>query len=102
MASRLSLHEELKILLGTNNVYYQPPEASLIRYPCVIYHKSNIDTAPANDNLYLKDNQYELIVIDTNPDTNIPDKILEHFSMCSFNRSYRSENLNHYAITLYY
>ena len=102
MASRLNLHEELCALLSSRNVYYQPPESLKMVYPCVRYSLGGIDSKRADDGIYNSRNRYELIVIDQNPDSDIPNKILNHFQMCRFDRKYVSNNLNHYVITLYY
>lgn len=102
MASRLDLHEELCEILGTRNVYFQPPESVKLIYPCIVYSMSGVFKLNANNRLYKSRNSYEVIVIDHDPDTDIFDLILEHFPMCRFDRSYVADNLNHYALTLYY
>lgn len=107
MASRLELHDEFIGLLGTKNetvsrVYFQPPESKKLTYPCIVYSKAGVKTVKADDRLYRGVNQYTVTVIDLNPDTVIPDLILEHFPMCSFDRAFPSDNLNHYVLTLYY
>lgn len=102
MASRLKLHEELCELLGNENVYYNPPESLKMSYPCIRYNLSGMDHKHANDRIYNSTNRYELIVIDHDPDSDIPNRILSHFQMCRFDRKYVSNNLNHFAITIYY
>lgn len=102
MARRLKLHEELCDVLGNRNVYYQPPSSVLLKYPCIKYTKSGIDRKRADNQLYKKVDRYELIVIVSDPDSDIGDKILAHFPMCSFDRWYPANNLNHYVYTLYY
>ena len=100
MASRLQLHEELCALLGSKNVYFQPPRS--MQYPCIKYSRSGIDQRRANDGLYKKTNKYELIVIDYDPESEIPEKILAYFPMCGFDRGYIADNLNHFVLTLYF
>lgn len=102
MASRLDLHEELCDVLGTRNVYFQPPESVKLVYPCIVYSTSGVFKLNANNRLYKSRNSYEVIVIDHDPDTDIFDRILAHFPMSRFDRSYTSDNLNHYVLTLYY
>lgn len=102
MASRLQLHEELCELLGSRNVYYQSPESVKMSYPAIRYSKTGVNTNNANDKIYKSMNQYNVIVIDPDPDSEIPDKILNHFQMCRYDRGYTSNNLNHDALTLYY
>ena len=102
MASRLNLHEELCEILGTRNVYYSPPTSVKMNYPAIKYSRSGIDTKRANGKIYASTNRYEVIYIDKNPDSSIPDTILQHFPMCSYEREYPTDNLNHTVLTLYY
>ena len=102
MGSRLDLQTLLEEVLGSGNVYFQPPESIKLSYPCIVYSRFSIDKMNANDSLYKKTNGYEVIVIDRDPDSDISDRILEHFSMCRFDREYTTENLYHNSLTLYY
>ena len=102
MASRLNLHEELCTLLGTRNVYFNPPESVKLKYPCVVYSREGIDKLNANDAAYKSTNRYTITYIDSNPDSDFPDLLLRHFPMCSFDRSFPSDNLSHNTFTLYY
>ena len=102
MASRLELHEELCEALGSRNVYFQPPESVKMKYDAIRYSLGGKDIKRANNRMYLFTNQYDGVVITTNPDTTIPDTILSHFEMCSFGSPYTADNLNHYPFTLYY
>lgn len=101
MASRLKLQAKLEELLGSKNVYYQPPETVKMTYPAIRYSKSRIETRKAEDSIYLKNTRYEVIVIDPRPDNPVIDKLLE-LPHCSYDRHYKSDNLNHDALTLYY
>lgn len=101
-ASRLKLREELRNVLEIENTYYQPPASLKMNYPCVRYRKTGVGTFKADDRNYKRTNEYELIVIDADPDTDIPDRILEHFPMCRLTRVYTADNLNHFVLTLYY
>lgn len=107
MASRLELHDEFIDILGSRNeqesrVYFQPPASKLMKYPCIRYSKVSPSVQRANNKIYKNTNCYEVMVIDTNPDSNIPDKILNHFQMCRWDRTYTADNLNHTVLTLYY
>ena len=102
MASRLELHEELCNILGSRNVYYDPPESVKMNYPAIRYSLSGIDHLRANNKIYKNTNQYSITVIDEDADSDIHNRILAHFPMCSFGRSYPSENLSHFTLTLYY
>lgn len=101
MDRRLELHEKLCELLGSRNVYYQPPETQKMVYPAIRYSKSDIDGRYADDRTYKKMTRYEIIVIDKKPDNPVIEQLLE-FPYCSYDRHYVSENLNHDSLTLYY
>ena len=101
MASRLQLHTELEELLGSKNVYYQPPASVRMKYPAIIYSRSNIDNLHANDNVYMQSHSYELIVIDEDPDSEIVEKV-SRLPACQFDRHYTADNLNHDVFTIYY
>ena len=101
MASRLKLQNELEELLGSENVYFQPPSSVKMKYPAIKYSLSNIEIKHADDTSYNNKRVYELILIDSNPDSEFVDKLLQ-LPYCSFDRFYPSDNLNHYTFTLYY
>lgn len=107
MASRLQLHNEFIRILGTryhkvSRVYFQAPEKNKMEYPCIKYSLSGMDTKRADDAVYLGTKRYEIIVIDYDSDSEIPDKILANFPMCSFDRQYVADGLYHTVLTLYY
>ena len=102
MADRLELQSLLEELLGSRNVYYMPPEGLKMQYDAIRYSLGGKNVNHANNKIYRSTNQYDGVVITRNPDTNIPDKLLAHFEMCSLGRPYTADNLNHYPFTLYY
>ena len=101
MASRLKLQNLLESILGSRNVYYQPPESIKIKYPAIIYSRNNIDNNFADDIVYMQNHTYQIIVIDANPDSEIVNKISK-LPMCRYNRHYTSDNLNHDVFILNY
>lgn len=102
MADRATLHDELYLILGSRNVYFNPPESVRMQYDAIRYNLSGKDLKHANNKVYRITNKYEGVVITRDPDTTIPDELLSHFEMCSFGRPYVADNLNHYPFTLYY
>lgn len=102
MGSRLELQAELEGVLGSRNVYFDPPESVKMQYDAIRYKLSDKDLKRANNKIYKKTNQYEGVVITRDPDSTILDAILEHFSMCRPGRPYTADNLHHYPFTLYY
>lgn len=101
MASRLELQNKLEELLGSRNVYYQPPENLKMEYPCIRYSRDGIDTKHADNVKYINTNLYQIIVISKKPDHEVIQKILD-LPLSSFVDHYAKDNLNHDIINLYY
>ena len=99
--NRLLLHEELCSVLGSRNVYFQPPENMKLKYPAIIYSRSDIDQLHANNNSYIRNHAYQIILVDPDPDSETVESILD-LPMCRFDRHYVSDNLNHDVFTIYY
>lgn len=102
MASRLNLQTELEMILGSRNVYFQPPESVKMKYDAIRYSLGGKNLLHADNRIYRITNRYDGVVITYDPDSKIPDAILEHFKMCSFGSPYTKDNLNHFPFTLYY
>lgn len=83
------------------HVYYQPPANIMIAYPCIVYSMSNIDTKFADNIPYMRQKQYNLTVIDKDPDSMIVDKV-SHLPRCTFDRMYIADNLYHWTFSIYY
>ena len=101
MSSRLDLHTILCEILGSRNVYFQPPSSVRMQYPAIVYSRKDIEKRSANDGVYRKLPSYEVILVDKNPDSPFVEKILD-LPYCSFDRHYESDNLNHDVFTIYH
>lgn len=101
MGSRLDLQNLLEFVLGSRNVYYQPPESVKIKYPAIIYRRNDIDNNFADDIVYMQNYTYQIIVIDADPDSEIVDRVSK-LPMCRYDRHYTSDNLNHDIFILNY
>ena len=99
---RLALHSKLCELLGTRNVYFQPPESVRMKYPAIRYKLTSGNTRYADNGVYNYQRRYEVTVIEKNPDVPWDEKMLNAFQHCSFERAYAAENLNHWQFSLYY
>lgn len=102
MASRLNLHEEFCDILANRNAYFNPPESLKMDFPGIRYSLSGKNINRANDKNYKSINKYQVILIDYDPESIYVDKIMNRFQMCSFDRWYTSNNLNHFVFTIYY
>jgi hypothetical protein len=101
MSSRLQLQTLLEEILGSRNVYFQPPASISIKYPAIVYSLDNIENSFADDGVYNSQRKYSITVIDGDPDTLIIDKI-NSLPRCRFDRHFKFENLNHYVFTIIY
>ena len=101
MASRLDLQDKLEELNENRNVYFQPPSNIQMNYPAIKYEIDRIDTKFANDSSYIRNKRYTITVISKNAKPEIIDKLLD-LPMCAFDRSYQSDNLNHFVFTIYW
>lgn len=101
MNHRLELHELLCEALGSRNVYFQPPESIKMKYPAIVYSRNRIVDNHANDEIYKRSLAYSITVIDDDPDSEIVERV-SRLPLCSFDRHFTSENLNHDVFTIYY
>ncbi len=92
--SRRELHALLVEILGSRNVYFQPPESLKIQYPCIVYERSDIRNTDASNSVYLQHYTYQITVIDPDPDSDIPQKLSKRIE-CRFLRHFASNGLNH-------
>jgi hypothetical protein len=99
MASRLQLQTLLESI--TEHVYFQPPVNIEIQYPCIVYARDESQTEYAGNKPYAHTKRYQVTVIDRNPDSELPDQV-EDLSLCSFNRFFAANNLNHYVFNLFF
>lgn len=101
MASRLNLQYKLEELNGNKNVYFQPPSNLQMSYPAIKYEIDDIDTKFANDSSYINNICYKITIISRDPEPEVINKLLK-LPMCTFDRPYKADNLNHYVFTLYW
>ena len=101
MASRLKLQEELEKILGSENVYYNPPASVKMKYPAIVYSRADIDTRHANNAVYNQKTAYNVTMVDPDPDSEYV-KTISILPLCRFSRHYVADNLNHDTFILYY
>lgn len=99
MGSRLAFHSLLLSVLGSANVYFQPPPSFKMVYPCIVYERSRATTNFADNNPYLREKKYKVTLIDSNPDSLIPDKIAQ-LPKCMFETHFTFDGLNHDVFTI--
>ena len=99
MGQRLQLHQLLETF--TENVYFQPPTNIQLKYPCIVYKRDFAETKFADDKPYNHTKRYMIMVIDQDPDSDIPDKVAS-MPMSLFNRFYTADNLNHDVYSVFF
>lgn len=101
MAQRLELQSKLVEILGSPNVYFQPPPTVQMKYPCIVYKRDRLDTEFADNSPYKHKKRYQITIIDQDPDSEIPDKVAM-LPMCVYDRFYTADNLNHDVYNLFF
>lgn len=101
MNRRVEFQGVLEGILGTRNVYYDPPSNVRMKYPAIVYTRKSIDNLTANDSVYKQDTAYEVTVIDIVPDSRIAYDI-SLLPKCRHTSHFESENLCHDTFRIYY
>ena len=98
--TRVDLQYKLEEILGSRNVYFQPPSSLQLKYPCIVYTRDSIDQEYSNNSKYFLRKRYPITVIDSNPDSSILDKVLS-LPYTSFDRHFVADNMNHDIYSIY-
>ena len=101
MDKRLQLQKLLETLLGSRNVYFQPPNNIAMKYPAIVYKRERLESKYANNDVYRYLKRYTITYIDSNPDSEIPD-VIAHLPLTRFSRHFTTDNLNHDIFNIYY
>ena len=108
------LIQELRDLLGTEEVYFQAAsdagdggEESYIftgiHYPCFIMERTTAYQPKANDLNYLFRPGYQVTYINPDePDPEMLERVMRHFPHCRYQRHFISDNLHHDVFMIYY
>lgn len=103
---RLNLDNELRELLASvdqeykTHCYFRPPSIGM-KYPCILYDLMSEYPIYADNKKFLAYLQYQVIVIDLDPDSKIF-KAMLNFYQAMFDRLYQADDLNHFVFTVLY
>ncbi len=100
-ARRLHLHNMLKDLLGSDNVYFDQPEGRVMEYPCIVYERDNDSVKHADDLGFIKHQRYSVTYIDQMPDSDVLDALRE-LPLSAYNRHFTTSNLHHDVFVIYH
>lgn len=92
----------LRTILGSDNVYFEPPSSIQMKYPCIVYSLETLYSFKADNQLYHSKRQYQITSITTNPDTDIVEDMEKFFENCSHERRFKSDNLIHDVFRVFF
>lgn len=101
MTNRVGLHNVLVEILGSDRVYFQPPESVKLQYPCILYSLDYAESIHASNQPYATNWRYQVLYIDKSPESEVPKKLLR-LPTATFDRFYIADNLNHTSLKLYF
>lgn len=88
-------------LLGSRNVYYNPPESVEMHYDAIVFSRGVINNTFASDAVYVQlPSTFEVTTITHDPDAPIIEKV-SLMPGCRFVTSYVADNLYHNRFTLH-
>lgn len=102
MERRLELHEKFCQILGSGNAYFQPPESVKLKYDAIVYSIKDRNDIKADDRQYRYMVGYSVMLIYRDPDSDLPEQLMDSFTHIRHDRSYAVDNLYHDLFTLYY
>lgn len=99
---RLGLQAKLEEILGSSNVYFQPPDDSRMIYPCLVFEINGDDRKAADNLAYSWMPRYQVTFIRPgDPDSPVIQKLVE-LPLCSFSRHFSTSGLNHDVFVIYH
>lgn len=98
---RLELHNILLGIMKNGNVYHQPPENFKMKYPCIVYERAKDFVLFGDNRPYNRRMNYTITLIDKDSVSNYLEQIME-LPMCSYDRHFTADNLNHDVFTIYF
>ena len=103
MRSWSDLHAALQEVMGDKvKVYFQPPENLVIKYPCVVFERTNALIDYADNAPYQITKRYTATLISKTADNEeLLDKLLR-FPMSTYDRQFINDNLVHDVFSIYY
>lgn len=98
--TREQFHAELCTILGSNHVYYNPPENVKIEFPAIVYRLETPSIVHADNGLYWLHIPYRVTLIQKETSDELWTK-LAAFPLCRPGNPFISDGLRHYVFTIY-
>ena len=102
MGTTRSLQDELKTILGSNNVYFRPPSSIRMKYPCFVVDRAGASQYTADNRNYIWKKKYTVTYISNESDPDMVDTMLNHFEECKYDRPFVNDDLYHDVFTLFW
>lgn len=103
MKSRLELQALLEAALGSEHVYFQPPDGlQMTTGNRIVYSREEIKFDQADNTKYRGYTRYSVTLISKDPDWSLVQEFPSLFMHCRHDRTYKSDNLNHDVYIIYY
>lgn len=101
LRNRLALHEKLCDILGSRNVYFDPPSNFHLNYPCIIYKRIAAEDRRADNIRYINWYPYDVQIISKDPEFELFDTFLSYFDSGREGAPFVKDNLHHSNFTIY-
>lgn len=98
---RQEFQAKLESILGSRNVYFQPPSNIKMKYPAIVYTRLSLDPIRADDGVHKMSTEYEVVLIDSSPNSPVIYK-LARLPHSRHSRHFEEDNLNHDSFYIYY
>ena len=99
MTNRDTLQLKLESILGSTNVYYNPPESLKMSFPAIVYNLSDIRQVHADNRKYVDFTTYKITVISKQVDNPAIRGVLD-LPMTKFSTNYTKNGFYHTVIFL--
>lgn len=96
------LREVLKEIMGDYDVWYQPPENTKLKYPCIVFENSTGLSQFADNKPYLKTKRYTVTLMTRTADNDFYKDKLMDLPMCTFDREFRNDGIVNTVFNMYY
>jgi hypothetical protein len=100
-SKRIAFNAILVEILGSNNVYYQPPENRQMDYPCIVYEQDDDHVQHADNGPYKMHDRYQVTFIRHEPDSPVKRKLMG-LPFSSFSRHFATSGLNHDVFVIHH
>lgn len=98
---RLELQAKLEEILGSRQVYFQPPENFKMKYDCIVYKRDPRDNRHADNLVFAQQQGWTITHIGLKPTSQAAQKLSE-LPTCRPEQSYVADNLYHDVFHIYY